>query len=382
MLRKARKIFCPECGSFKIWKDGKRYTLQGEIQRYVCRVCGFRFSETKFNSSYNLANNRQVCALGSWAKNLAADPQTEKRAAGATRKDKAGIKGKIVEFLWWMKKQGYAESTIVSRAYRLKRLLNLGADLLDPESVKEVIARQNDWSISRKEAMVYAYDLFAKWMGIKWDRPRYKPSRKLPFIPLEREIDDLIAGCNKHVAAFLQIAKETGARAGEIFALKWIDVDFETRTLRITAEKGSDARIFKISSRLVEMLRRIPKEGERIFSHYKTLQNLRRSFQRYRARSAYKLGNPRLLRITFHTLRHWKGTMEYYKTKDILHVMKVLGHRNIKNTLLYTQLVKFKENDEFICKVARTPEEIQELIEAGFEFVLEKDGLAYFRKRK
>ena len=74
--------------------------------------------------------------------------------------------------------------------------------------------------------------------------------------------------------------------------------------------------------------------------------------------------------------------MEYYKTKDILHVMKVLGHRNIKNTLLYTQLIKFKENDEFICKVARTQEEIQELIEAGFEFVLEKDGLAYFRKRK
>ena len=74
--------------------------------------------------------------------------------------------------------------------------------------------------------------------------------------------------------------------------------------------------------------------------------------------------------------------MEYYKIKDILHVMKVLRHRNIKNTLLYTQLVKFKENDEFICKVTRTPEEIQELIEAGFEFVLEKDDLAYFRKRK
>jgi len=56
--------------------------------------------------------------------------------------------------------------------------------------------------------------------------------------------------------------------------------------------------------------------------------------------------------------------------------------RNIKNTLLYTQLIKFKENDEFVCKVARKPEEIQELIEVGFEFVLERDGLAYFRKRK
>jgi len=74
--------------------------------------------------------------------------------------------------------------------------------------------------------------------------------------------------------------------------------------------------------------------------------------------------------------------MGYYKTKDILHVMKVLWHRNIKNTLLYTQLVKFKENDEFVCRVARIPEEIQELIEACFEFVLKKDGLAYFRKRK
>lgn len=70
------------------------------------------------------------------------------------------------------------------------------------------------------------------------------------------------------------------------------------------------------------------------------------------------------------------------KTKDILHVMQVLGHREIKNTLLYTQLIKVEEDNEFICKVAREPREIQELIEAGFEYVLEKDGLAYFRKRK
>jgi len=99
-------------------------------------------------------------------------------------------------------------------------------------------------------------------------------------------------------------------------------------------------------------------------------------------RAAHKLGNPRLLQVHFHTLRHWKGTMEYHKTKDILHVMQVLGHREIKNTLLYTQLIKFEEEDEFICKVARKPDEVQELIEAGFEYVLQKEGLAYFRKRK
>jgi len=110
-------------------------------------------------------------------------------------------------------------------------------NLFDPENVKETIATQDNWSESRKEAMVYAYDLFAKRFGIKWDKPKYHPCRKLPFIPLEREIDDLIAGCNKHIAAFLQLGKETGARAGELFSLEWIDIDFESRIVNITPAK-------------------------------------------------------------------------------------------------------------------------------------------------
>jgi len=305
---------------------------------------------------------------------------SSKRAAGATWLE-SDVRGKLIEFLWWMKKQGYKESTILSRSARLKRLVRLGADLLDPESVKEVIARQ-DWSESEKASMVVAYDLFAKWLGIRWEKPKYRIQRRLPFIPLEREIDDLIAGCNKWVATFLQIIKETGARAGEVFALKWSDIDFERRVLRIAGEKGSEPRVFKISAKLVGMLNQLPRDGERVFSRYRSLKNLRRTFDRQRKRVAHKLGNPRLLRIHFHTLRHWKATMEYYRTKDILHVMKMLGHKNIKNTLIYTQLVKFEEEDEFICKVARNPKEIQELIEAGFEYVCEKDGLLFFRKRK
>ena len=62
--------------------------------------------------------------------------------------------------------------------------------------------------------------------------------------------------------------------------------------------------------------------------------------------------------------------------------MSFLGHKNIKNTLKYTQLAKFEDEDEFICKVAKKPKEISKLIEAEFEYVLEKDGLYFFRKRK
>jgi hypothetical protein len=61
--------------------------------------------------------------------------------------------------------------------------------------------------------------------------------------------------------------------------------------------------------------------------------------------------------------------------------MQLLGHKNIKNTLIYTQLIEFKE-DEFVCKVAKTVQEASELIENGFEFVCAFDDARLFKKRK
>lgn len=124
--------------------------------------------DLKSGSALNL--NCRVCAVSNLAKNSASQRlgkmesagTTEKWAAGATVKSEADIQAKILEFLWWMKKNGYKESTITDRGRRLRRLVKLGANLFDPESVKEVIASQS-WSEARKEAMVYTYDLWAKW---------------------------------------------------------------------------------------------------------------------------------------------------------------------------------------------------------------------------
>jgi integrase len=123
---------------------------------------------------------------------------------------------------------------------------------------------------------------------------------------------------------------------------------------------------------------------ERTLSRYKNVNSLRRTFERQRKRLALKLGNPRLLQISFHTFRHFKGTMEYYKTRDILHVMQVLGHKNIKNTLTYAHLVENMENreDEYVSKVAKTVDEARALVEAGFEYVCDVEGYKLFRKRK
>jgi integrase len=157
-------------------------------------------------------------------------------------------------------------------------------------------------------------------------------------------------------------------------------LDIENRTVRITPEKGSEPRLFKISTKLITMLTNLPKKSLAIFGGY-PLRGFRRGYTRQRKRAANKLDNPRLHQITFHTFRHWKATMEYHKTKDILYVMRLLGHKNIKNTLVYTQLIEFKD-DEYICKVAKNVEEASPLIEAGFEYVCDFDGAKLFRKRK
>ncbi|MGE5532899.1 MAG: hypothetical protein ACM3UN_00970 [Bacillota bacterium] len=73
--------------------------------------------------------------------------------------------------------------------------------------------------------------------------------------------------------------------------------------------------------------------------------------------------------------------MEYHRTRDILHVMQVLGHKSIKNTLMYTQLVDFKE-DDFIARIAHSEEEACQLIEAGFDYVCEFGANRIFKKRK
>jgi hypothetical protein len=77
--------------------------------------------------------------------------------------------------------------------------------------------------------------------------------------------------------------------------------------------------------------------------------------------------------------------MLYHETKYPLLVKEFLGHRNLDTTLLYIQLEKtlFKiDSDEFTVKAVRKLEEIQGLLEAGFEYVCQKILLLFFRKRK
>ena len=94
---------------------------------------------------------------------------------------------------------------------------------------------------------------------------------------------------------------------------------------------------------------------------------------------------PRLKQITFHTLRHWKGTTDYHKTHDPHHVETLLGHKSLQSTELYINVKRAicnKINSEFHVKVASNLDEACRLLEVGFEYVTDIDGKELFRKRK
>jgi integrase len=249
------------------------------------------------------------------------------------------ILGEIVSFALWMKKQGYRDST-VRGCVRVLRSVARRADLLEPESAKAYLATAK-LSEARKALIVQHLARFYAHRQIPFDKPRYVSVDTLPFIPIKSEVDRLISGVGKKTAAYLQLLKETGARAGEAWNPRWIDINSQQGTVTITPEKGSRARHLKVTGSLTVMLDHLPHRSEYVFRNpaidkSESLDDFSRNFSAQRRKIAEKLQNPRMLRISFKTLRHFKATMEYQKTKDILHVMRILGHRNIQNTLVYT----------------------------------------------
>lgn len=154
--------------------------------------------------------------------------------------------GDIVSFGLWMKKQGYRASTVHYCIQALKSVARR-ASLLDPESAREYLAAA-EISEGRKAKLAEDLARFYGWKRIPFKKPNYRRIGRLPFIPLEVEVDQLIAGVGKKTATFLQLLKETGMRLGEAWNLRWTDVDTERLTVSVLSEKNRHSRRLKVSA--------------------------------------------------------------------------------------------------------------------------------------
>jgi len=381
--------------------------LFGEpIQRWSCCNCGYKFSDPKdlekakkalqdveriesmkIKSADDIDTNCQICVKET--KNSVAEQQIVS-IPQKHELDLPKLRGAIVEFSWYQQKNGASEDTYMPYSENLKFLVKNNADLFDPENVKDVVAKL-DKTVARKYNLIKAYKAFTVYANLKAELPVYNYVRTLPFIPLETEIDQLIAGCgalSKQMPIWLQLLKETGMRMGEAFRLTWGDIDDVAKTISVRPEKGSNPRILKISDKLFYLIcslqkNAIPNPKERVFA-WKRKIYVGRAFRKMRARVTHNTGNQRLLKIHFHTLRYWKGTKVYIATKSLAHVMVVLGHKSWSSAQLYVDLLEATSAgpEEYVSAVAKTLEEALKLTDAGFEYVTDWENVKIYRKRK
>ena len=386
---------CPQCGSKKAWRAGIRHSVFGDtIQRWLCRNCGLRFSDPNdiqkswsrvekitrtqrqsLKSEADIVFSRQICVTET--KNLAAEQQTIEVPR------RTDLKSAIVNFLWKLRKDNYSPDTIRAYGFSLQQLVNLGIDLYNPETFLETMAQQTNLTQTRKYSLAKAYRSFLTANKIETELPTYKITRPLPYIPCEEYLDQLIASCGIQMAAFLTTLKQTGARPGEALRLKWTDINIEGKKLHISQpEKGCNARIRPIDAKLLNMLLSLPHKQDRIFT-YASRDMAWKTFARMRQRAIYKLSNPELRKIDFYTFRYWRATMEYRRLHDFGAVMILLGHKSLRYVLLYAQLSDaYDPNGGYICKEAFNRQEAKQLIQDGFEYVMEKEGVSLFRKFK
>jgi len=101
-----------------------------------------------------------------------------------------------------------------------------------------------------------------------------------------------------------------------------------------------------------------------------------------RKRTANKLCKPELYKIQLRNLRNYSGAKLYYKLQDPIAVMRHLRHKKLETTMHYIRGITIGGEEEYTCKTAKTIQEASQLIEVGFQYVTEIDGIKLFKKRK
>jgi integrase len=378
---------------YRVHKDG------WEQQRYQCQTCRHKFSTHQptsislrekhyLNSQQNATTDSELLAASN-KQDAQAEHATQNLGAGTHKalteqqtSEHQTQNGYLTSYAWTLQKHGLKEQTIKRRINYLKQLVKYGADLMNPESVLTVLYTERQrWREPTYYTIICSYSAYARKHHLPFTAPkrRYQPKQK--YLPTEEELNQLIAASGNTLAAYLQVLKDTGCRAGEANKIRWTELDKHQLTAAINyAEKNSLNRTVRITEQTIYMLNKLVKrEDGYIFSPYNVKQN---NFRAVRRRLAEKTGNSNFMKISLHSFRHWRGTREYELTGSIRQVQKLLGHRNLNATAVYEHSTFTVE--EYIVRRPQTKEDEDSLIAAGYQFIRydTERGEPVYRKRK
>ena len=137
------------------------------------------------------------------------------------------------------------------------------------------------------------------------------------------------------VVAALRLLLLTGARLNEILTLKWSQVDFEARLLRLSDSKTGEKTIV-LSEPAIEVLLSLPRMAENPFVIYGRkegthLVNLQKPWRRIRAEAG-------LEDVRIHDLRHSFASIAAANGMSLPMIGSLLGHSQAQTTQRYAHL--------------------------------------------
>ncbi len=158
------------------------------------------------------------------------------------------------------------------------------------------------------------------------------------------EIRKLLENASDHLCPILITALHTGMRRGEILNLRWEDVDFKNRTVRVAQSKNGEGRFVPMSEELRRVLSSLPSRfaAGYVFPSFlprrKRDSNGQHPFTDLKNSFETALKKASVSDFRFHDLRHTFASYLVMNGADLNTVRELLGHKSIKMTLRYAHL--------------------------------------------
>lgn len=170
--------------------------------------------------------------------------------------------------------------------------------------------------------------------------PYAKRTKKLPVVLSKNEISTILdAVKNPKHKLLLALAYGSGLRVSEVVKLKVHDIDWERDLIYVRKAKGDRERITLLPEKIKIELKHFlfGLDGEKfVFESTRGGRLTSRTAQKIFEESARRAGIMR--NATFHSLRHSFATHLLENGVDIRYIQELLGHRDIKTTLIYTKV--------------------------------------------
>ena len=147
-------------------------------------------------------------------------------------------------------------------------------------------------------------------------------------------------------ATMLLVAYRHGLRASELCGLEWSQVDYNGATLHVRRAKNGKAATHPIRGDEMRALRKLQREAPKspfVFVNERGTPFSPDGFNWLVKRAGQKAGLP--FQVHAHMLRHSAGYKLAGDGHDTRAIQDYLGHRNISNTVRYTELspTRFKD---------------------------------------